>query len=166
MLVTAQPSTTPLATNPINHGRRPAQGTHTATPAALHRGFVSSIGRDCKAHTAGEACPVRAAHPHESHLPRGPNKNSTRALRRARSHTLYQRCTQNAAPHRPPAPRTRTGHPCTPAAAAALPAPGAANPRRASRHKPPPHDGFAINAAATSLEVEVAVVEADRAGRV
>jgi len=42
-------------------------------------------------------------------------------------------CTQNAAPHQPPAPRARTGHPCTLEAAAASPAPGAATPRRASR---------------------------------
>jgi len=63
----------------ITDGGRPAQGTHTATPAAPHRGFVSSIGQDCKARTAGEACPVHAAHPHAFNPPRGPNQHSTPA---------------------------------------------------------------------------------------
>ena len=42
------------------------EGQHVATPASLHRGFLSSIRRVCKAHTAGETRPVRAAHPHAS----------------------------------------------------------------------------------------------------
>jgi hypothetical protein len=107
---------------------------------------VSSIGRDCTAHTAGETCPVRAAHPHASHTPRDPNQHSTparytgaRSPRPDRPRTLHQRCTlslrRTSRPRHAPAPAIRA----TPAAASASPAPGAANPRRASRRKPPPH---------------------------
>jgi len=52
----------------------------TSPPAARRWGFVSSIGQDCKARTAGEACPVRAAHPRASHPPRGTNQRSMPAL--------------------------------------------------------------------------------------
>jgi hypothetical protein len=38
---------------------------------------ATSIGRDCKARTAGEACPVHAARPHASHPPHGANQHSS-----------------------------------------------------------------------------------------
>ncbi len=59
MLLTAQP--TPLAT-PVTVGGRPAQSTHTATPAAPHQGFMCGqepvFKRDCRARATGEAHPA------------------------------------------------------------------------------------------------------------
>ena len=49
------------------------RGFQPCQPEYPNRGFVSSIGRDCKARTAGEACPVHAARPHVSHPPRSAN---------------------------------------------------------------------------------------------
>jgi len=82
-----------------------------ATPAALHRGFVSSIRRNCKAHTAGEARRVRAVPPprvspaslHQSALHARTLPRPTGPCRR-RPHTQrYTASTARAArPHRPP----------------------------------------------------------------
>jgi len=124
--------------------------TH-ATPAAPHRGFVSSIGRGCRARTAGEACPVHAPHPHASHPPRSANQHRTpaRCPGPARpAHTGRTRCTSDARrtlrrnnrPRHAPAPATharpqqppRRQLPALPPPAA----PAAASPRRmmALRH--------------------------------
>ena len=127
------------------------RGFQPCQPEYPNRGFVSSIGRDCKARTAGEACPVHAARPHVSHPPRSANQHSTpaRCPGPARpAHTGRTRCTSDARrtlrrnnrPRHAPAPATharpqqppRRQLPALPPPAA----PAAASPRRmmALRH--------------------------------
>jgi len=148
LVVTAHRIRAPLATCPNDQGGGKTSARHAPTRPRLHHtedlchqwGGIARRARPEK-----RAPSMRPTH---THLNRRAAHQHARALHHAcsprpdRPRTLYQRHTQNAPPQQPPAPRARTGHPCTPAAAASLPALGAApRRRRASRLKPPPRDG-------------------------
>jgi len=135
VLVTAQPSTTPLATSPtVKVGGRPAQA-HTRRPR-LHRGFMCGQGpvikRDCRARAPGSA-PDHVACPHPCCPPR---------CTRCAAHTPAR------VPRRthPPAPRARTGRPHPPALVHTARAPRQPAPARPLQRAPISRWLFAIGA--------------------